>query len=119
MPAWIGTRPSACSTGSPRRCGPAARWAPDDRRPMRVALVGVGLIGGSGGMAARRRLGAHVVGGNRSPAALRIALERGAIDEAVTSIGDIGTADIAIAGVAVDALEGAVRELCAALPGAV
>jgi prephenate dehydrogenase len=86
---------------------------------MRVALVGVGLIGGSVGMAARRRLGAHVVGWNRSPAALRIALERGAIDEAVTSIGDIGTADIAIAGVAVDALEGAVRELCAALPGAV
>jgi prephenate dehydrogenase len=86
---------------------------------MRVALVGVGLIGGSVGMAARRRLGAHVVGCNRSPAALRIALERGAIDEAVASIGDIGTADIAIAGVAVDALEGAVRELCEALPGAV
>jgi prephenate dehydrogenase len=86
---------------------------------MRVALVGVGLIGGSVGMAARRRLGAHVVGWNRSPAALRVALERGAIDEAVTSIGDIGSADVAIAGVAVDALEGAVRELCDALPGAV
>jgi prephenate dehydrogenase len=86
---------------------------------MRVALVGVGLIGGSVGMAARRRLGAHVVGWNRSPAALEIALERGAIDEAVASIEDIGTADVAIAGVAVDALEGAVRGLCDALPGAV
>ena len=86
---------------------------------MRVALVGVGLIGGSVGMAARRRLGAHVVGCNRSPAALELALERGAIDEAVASVADIGTADIAIAGVAVDALQDAVRELCDALPGAV
>jgi prephenate dehydrogenase len=86
---------------------------------MRVALVGVGLIGGSVGMAARRRLGAHVVGWNRSPAALEVALQRGAIDEAVGSIADIGSADIAVAGVAVDALEDAVRELCDALPGAV
>ena len=79
---------------------------------MRVALVGVGLIGGSVGMAARSRLGAHVVGCNRSPAALEIALERGAIDEAVTSIDDIGSADVAIAGVAVDALPATVRALC-------
>ena len=86
---------------------------------MRVALLGVGLIGGSVGMAARRRLGAHVVGCNRSPAALELALERGAIDEAVDSIADIGSADIAIAGVSVDALGDAVRELCDALPGAV
>jgi len=86
---------------------------------MRVALVGVGLIGGSIGMAARRRLGAHVVGWNRSPAALEIALERGAIDEAVASIDEIGAADIAIAGVAVDALPAVVRALCDALPDAV
>jgi len=86
---------------------------------MRVALLGVGLIGGSVGMAARHRLGAHVVGCNRSPAALAIALERGAIDEAVDDVADIGTADIAIAGVAVDALQDAVRELCDALPAAV
>ncbi|HVF76979.1 MAG TPA: prephenate dehydrogenase/arogenate dehydrogenase family protein [Solirubrobacteraceae bacterium] len=86
---------------------------------MRVALVGVGLIGGSVGMAARRRLGAHVVGWNRSAQALEIALERGAIDEAVAGIDEIGTADIAVAGVAVDALPDAVRALCEALPGAV
>jgi len=86
---------------------------------MRVALLGVGLIGGSIGMAARRRLGAHVVGWNRSPAALEIALECGAIDEAVASIDEIGTADIAVAGVAVDALPDAVRSLCATLPAAV
>jgi prephenate dehydrogenase len=81
--------------------------------------MGVGLIGGSVGMAARRRLGAHVVGCNRSPAALEVALARGAIDEAVASVADIGSADIAIAGVAVEALEDVVRELCDALPGAV
>ena len=86
---------------------------------MRVALVGVGLIGGSVGMAARRRLGAHVVGCNRSPGALKLALERGAIDEAVGGIGEIGSADIAIAGVAVDVLPAVVRALCEALPDAV
>lgn len=86
---------------------------------MRVALVGVGLIGGSVGMAARRRLGAHVVGWNRSPQALEIALACGAIDEAVGSIGEIGTADIAVAAVAVDALPDAVRSLCETLPEAV
>jgi prephenate dehydrogenase len=86
---------------------------------MKVAVVGVGLIGGSVGMAARSRLGAYVVGWNRSPAALRAALECGAIDEAVASIEDIGTADIAIAGVAVDALPDVVRALCDALPDAV
>jgi prephenate dehydrogenase len=86
---------------------------------MRVALVGVGLIGGSIGLAARARLGAHVVGWNRSPAPLQTALELGAIDEAVVDIGDIGTADIAIAGVAVEALPAIVRSLCQALPDAV
>jgi len=85
---------------------------------MRVGLVGVGLIGGSIGMAARRRLGARVVGWNRTRAALDAALELGAIDEAVDSVADIGDADIAIASVSVDALPGAVRELCAALPDA-
>ena len=86
---------------------------------MRIALVGVGLIGGSIGLAARSRLGAYVIGCNRSPEPLRIALECGAIDEAVGSVAEIGRADIAIAGVAVDALPDAVRALCDALPDAV
>lgn len=86
---------------------------------MRVALLGVGLIGGSIGLAARERLGAHVVGWNRSPAALETALANGAIDEAVSSLAQIGDADIAFASVSVDALPGAVRDLCEALPRAV
>ncbi|MEY2516465.1 MAG: prephenate dehydrogenase [bacterium] len=86
---------------------------------MRVALLGVGLIGGSIGLAARERLGAHVVGWNRSPAALETALANGAIDEAVSSLSEICDADVAVASVSVDALPGAVRDLCDALPGAV
>ncbi len=86
---------------------------------MRVALLGVGLIGGSIGLAARERLGAHVVAWNRSPAALEMALELGAIDEAVGSVAELVDADVAIASVSVDALPGAVRELCDTLPGAV
>ena len=86
---------------------------------MRVALLGIGLIGGSIGLAARERLGAHVVGWNRSPAALETALSMGAIDEAVASLDDVGSADVAIACVSVDALPRAVRDLCDRLPGAV
>jgi len=86
---------------------------------LRVAIAGLGLIGGSVGIAARRRLGAHVVGWNRSPAACAIALERGAIDEAVECVADMGDVDIAIAAVSVDALEDVSRRLCAAAPGAV
>ncbi|HWC27408.1 MAG TPA: prephenate dehydrogenase/arogenate dehydrogenase family protein [Solirubrobacteraceae bacterium] len=86
---------------------------------MRVALAGVGLIGGSIGLAARNRLGAHVVAWNRTPAALEIALRLGAIDEAVERIADIEAADIAVVCVSVDALADAVRQTCAALPAAV
>lgn len=48
---------------------------------LRVAVLGVGLIGGSIGLAARRRLGARVLGHDPDPAALERALELGAIDE--------------------------------------
>ena len=46
---------------------------------MKVAVVGVGLIGGSIGLAARQRLGAHVCGYDPSAGALEAALMRGAI----------------------------------------
>jgi prephenate dehydrogenase len=53
---------------------------------MRVALVGVGLIGGSIGLAARERLGAHVRGFDPSPEARAAALQRGAVTEACESV---------------------------------
>ncbi len=53
---------------------------------MRIAVIGVGLIGGSIALAARERLGADVAGHDRDPAALNTALDRGAITSAHDSI---------------------------------
>ena len=54
---------------------------------MRIAVLGVGLIGGSIGLAAREHVeGAEVVGFGRDPERLRTAVERGAIDRAAASI---------------------------------
>ena len=86
---------------------------------MVVAVTGLGLIGGSIGLAARHRLGARVVGWNRSRGPLDAALAMGAIDVAVDAIADIEEADVAIACVSIDALESCVAELCAAVPEAV
>lgn len=55
---------------------------------MRIAVLGVGLIGGSIGLAARRRLEADVVGCGRSAARLERAVELGAIDRGAGSIAE-------------------------------
>ena len=55
---------------------------------MRIAVLGVGLIGGSIGLAARRRLDAEVVGYGRTPATLERAVEIGALDRAAGSIAE-------------------------------
>jgi prephenate dehydrogenase len=47
---------------------------------MRVAILGVGLIGGSIGLAARKRLEATVTGFDPDPETLRRAVETGAVD---------------------------------------
>jgi prephenate dehydrogenase len=54
----------------------------------RVAVLGVGLIGGSIGLAARRRLQAEVVGYSRTPATIERALEIGALDRGAASIAE-------------------------------
>lgn len=54
----------------------------------RVAVLGVGLIGGSIGLAARRRLGAEVVGYGRTPTTLERAVEIGALDRGAGSIAE-------------------------------
>jgi prephenate dehydrogenase len=54
----------------------------------RVAVLGVGLIGGSIGLAARRRLDAEVVGFGRTPETLARAVELGALDRGASSIGE-------------------------------
>jgi prephenate dehydrogenase len=52
-------------------------------------VIGVGLIGGSIGLAARHRLGAHVVGYDADADALVRARELGAIDEGAAHIGAV------------------------------
>jgi prephenate dehydrogenase len=56
---------------------------------VRIAVLGVGLIGGSVALAARRRLGATVTGFDTSEQALAEALELGVLDE---TAGDVRTA---------------------------
>jgi prephenate dehydrogenase len=53
---------------------------------MRVAVLGVGLIGGSVGLAAADRLGASVAGWDPSPEALSTAVDRGAVREPCSDV---------------------------------
>ncbi len=55
---------------------------------MRIGVLGVGLIGGSIGLASRRRLDAELVGYDADPANLKRALEVGAIDHAAASVSE-------------------------------
>jgi prephenate dehydrogenase len=66
---------------------------------MRIAVLGVGLIGGSIGLAARERLdGAEVVGYGRDPSRLDRARSLGAIDTAAGSIAEaVDGADLCFA----------------------
>jgi prephenate dehydrogenase len=55
---------------------------------MRIAVLGVGLIGGSIGLAARRRLESEVAGFDPDPATLERALESGVLDRVAGSPGE-------------------------------
>lgn len=81
---------------------------------MIVAIVGTGLIGGSVGMAARRRLGAHVRGtGRKAP----LGVELGALDEACTQLPALlEGADVAVVCAPVDVLGQVTRDVLAAAP---
>jgi prephenate dehydrogenase len=58
---------------------------------MKIAILGVGLIGGSIGLAARQRLDAEVVGLDPDRSTLDRALEEGVIDGAADSVEDACT----------------------------
>jgi prephenate dehydrogenase len=84
---------------------------------LRVAVVGVGLIGGSIGIAARERLGASVRGWDPSAEALEAACRRGAIDEGAGSLGAaVDGAELAFVAAPVGVLPGLVREVLDAAP---
>jgi len=55
---------------------------------MRVAVLGVGLIGGSIGLAARQRLGCEVVGWGHNRATVERAAGLGAVDRAADSVAE-------------------------------
>jgi len=76
---------------------------------LRIAVLGTGLIGGSVGLAARRRLGAHVRGtGRRAPLGVRL----GALDEACeTPAQALEGADVAVVCAPVDVLPDVTREV--------
>lgn len=77
---------------------------------MKIAVLGVGLIGGSVGLAARAG-GAEVVGFGRSPERLERARELGAIDTAVATLEEaLDGAEACFACGPVGALPGQVRE---------
>ena len=82
---------------------------------MRIGIVGVGLIGGSIGLAARERLGARVAGWDADPEALAHARSLGAIDDAAPSLeGAVADADLGVVAAPVGALPGLVSEVLAA-----
>jgi prephenate dehydrogenase len=82
---------------------------------VQVAVIGVGLIGGSVAMAARERLGASVTGYDALADASRAALERGALDRVADGVADaVAGADAAFVAVPVGGLSEAVGEALAA-----
>jgi prephenate dehydrogenase len=84
---------------------------------MRIAVIGVGLIGGSIGLAARGRLGATVTGISRRRSALEVALERGAIDRAADTVAAaVADAEAVFVCVPVGLLPETVTEVLAAAP---
>jgi prephenate dehydrogenase len=82
---------------------------------MRVAVLGVGLIGGSIGLAARARLGADVMGFDPDPAVVERALEREALDVGCRSVAEACEgADVVFCAAPVGVLPALVGEALAA-----
>jgi prephenate dehydrogenase len=84
---------------------------------VRIAVVGLGLIGGSVALAARARLDATVTGFDASAEAARAALERGAIDHvADTPAAAVADVEAAFVAVPVRALPESIAGVLAAAP---
>jgi prephenate dehydrogenase len=82
---------------------------------MRIAVLGVGLIGGSIGLAARTRAGASVRGYDPDPGVLARALALGAIDEQAEHIADaVAGAEVVFVAAPVGELLSAVMQALAA-----
>jgi prephenate dehydrogenase len=78
---------------------------------LKIAVLGVGLIGGSVALAARERLDAEVIGWDPVPAAVDIGLERGALHRAAASVADaVAGADAVFCAAPVARLETLIAE---------
>jgi prephenate dehydrogenase len=85
---------------------------------LRIAILGVGLIGGSIGLAARRRAGAYVSAYDPNLRAAAAALELGAVDERAPDVASaVAGAQVVFAAAPVGVLAGTVREALAAAGG--
>ncbi|HEV3323341.1 MAG TPA: prephenate dehydrogenase/arogenate dehydrogenase family protein [Solirubrobacteraceae bacterium] len=81
---------------------------------MKIAILGVGLIGGSIGLAARRRADASVCGYDPDPRACAAAIDLGAIDEQAPDIAAaVAGAQVVFAAAPVGVLAQTVREALA------
>jgi prephenate dehydrogenase len=84
-----------------------------------LAVVGTGLIGASVGLAAKRTGVTRVTGWDPDPEALRVAAERGAVDEPAAGLEEaLDGAELALVAVPVTALPAQVRATLAASPEA-
>ncbi len=85
-----------------------------------VAIVGVGMIGGSIGLALRSaHLAARVVGVGRDPAKLQEALNQGAIDRGTVDLEDgVADADVVVVCTPVSRIPSDVRRAAGAAPAA-
>lgn len=91
------------------------------KRVRRLGIVGVGLLGGSLGLVARRdRLAEEVVGLGRTQKNLDVALERGCIDRAGTSPNVLAGADLVVLATPIGMLPRSASAVAAHLaPGAI
>ncbi len=86
---------------------------------MKIAVLGVGLIGGSIGLAASRRLGAEVAGFDPDEIHLERALELGALSRAGASVADaVAGAELVFCAAPVRALSELVAQALALAPDA-
>ena len=82
----------------------------------RLTVIGLGLLGGSVGLAARARgLARCVVGSGRSRESLAAALRRGAVDEIQSGADAVRDADLVVLATPVSAMPGALSAVAGAL----
>ncbi|MGI9116565.1 MAG: prephenate dehydrogenase/arogenate dehydrogenase family protein [Gaiellales bacterium] len=86
---------------------------------MQVAIVGLGLMGGSLGLALREHAGAEVAGFDLVADEAAVALERGCVDRVAGSIADAcADADVVVVATPVSAIGSVIEQVLAATPSA-